>query len=311
MKISLLVPVFDYDITALIHGMKSAFGKVPEFCEILIGDDGSSAEFKEKYHSLEGEGIRLISYERNIGRAAIRNRLALEASGDYLLFIDADTVLPGTAEAYFLKWLPMMSLYHVICGGMIYHDAPPGDPDKLLRWKYGKWREQRRASERNKNPHEWFSTFNVLIKSSVFSKIRFNEELKQYGYEDTLMGYQLKKAGIEIIHIDNGLIHEGLETNKEFLNKTRLGIENLSRLYDSVTDKRTFAQTVKVLRTYNFLRLFRLTRILSRVYIRYRDKMEIRLESGNISIRLFRLYRVAMFCTYREIHRRKKVNPVF
>jgi glycosyltransferase involved in cell wall biosynthesis len=311
MKISLLVPVYDYDIIALVHGMKSALGKVPEFCEILIGDDGSSPEYKEKYKALEEDGIKLISSEKNIGRAAIRNRLAMEASGDFLLFIDADTVLPGTAEAYMRKWLPMMQLYNVICGGILYHDAPPGDPDKLLRWKFGKWMEQRKASEKNKNPNEWFSTFNVLISKSVFSKIRFNEELKQYGYEDTLMGYQLKKAGIEILHIDNGLFHEGLETNKEFLNKTKLGVENLSKLYDNVTDKKTFSQTVRILRTYNYFKFFRLTGLLAKFYIRYRDRMEIRLESGKISVLLFRFYKVAMFCTYREIHRRKKVNPVF
>jgi len=311
MKISLLVPVYNYDIIALIHGMKSALGKVPEFCEILIGDDGSSSDYKEKYKSLEEEGVKLISSQKNIGRAAIKNKLAMEASGDFLLFIDADTVLQGTAEAYFRKWLPMMPLYKVICGGILYHDAPPGDPDKLLRWKYGKWREQCNASEKNKNPHEWFSTFNVLIERTVFSRIRFNEELKQYGYEDTLMGYQLKKAGIDILHIDNGLIHEGLETNKEFLNKTKLGIENLSKLYDNVTDKKTFSRTVRILRTYNYLRFFRLTNILTWVYIRYRDRMEIRLESGNISVLLFRFYKVTMFCTYRKIHRRKKVNPIF
>ena len=311
MKISLLIPVYDYDIIALVHGMKNALGKVPELCEILIGDDGSSHEYKEKYKSLEEEGVKLITCEKNIGRAAIKNRLAMEASGDFLLFIDADTVLQGTAEAYFRKWLPMMPIYKVICGGIYYHDAPPGDPDKLLRWKYGKWSEQRRASEKNKNPHQWFTTFNVLIDKTIFSKIRFNEELKQYGYEDTLMGYQLKKAGIDILHIDNGLIHEGLETNKEFLNKTKLGIENLSRLYNNVTDKKTFSRTVKILRTYNYLRFFRLTKILSRIYIMYRDRMEIRLESGNISVLLFRFYKNAMFCTYREIHRRKKVNPIF
>ena len=311
MKISLLIPVFDYDIAALVHGMKSALGKVPEFCEILIGDDGSSTEYKEKYHSLEGDCVKLISSEKNIGRAAIRNKLALEAEGDYLLFIDADTVLPGTAEVYMRKWLPMMSVYRVLCGGILYHDAAPGDPDKLLRWKFGKWKEQHKASEKNKNPHAWFSTFNVLIDKSVFSKIRFNEELKQYGYEDTLLGYQLKKAGIDILHIDNGLIHEGLETNKEFLNKTKLGMENLSKLYDNVTDKKTFSKTVLILRVYQRLRFFRLTRIFARIYIRYRDRMEIRLDSGKISLLLFGFYKICMFCTYREIHRRKKVLPVF
>ncbi len=132
----------------------------------------------------------------------------------------------------------------------------PGDPDKLLRWKYGKWREQRKASEKNKNPNEWFSTFNVLIEKTVFAKIRFNEELKQYGYEDTLMGYQLKKADIEVLHIDNGLIHEGLETNKEFLNKTKLGIENLSKLYENVTDKKTFSQNGQGIENIQYSQIF-------------------------------------------------------
>jgi len=310
MKISLLIPVFDYDIVALVHIMKNAMGKVPEFCEIVIGDDGSSSEFHEKYLSLETENVKVIFSERNIGRAAIRNRLALEAKGDFLLFIDADVMLPGTAEAYILKWLPFLSMSRVICGGTLYHESAPGDPDKILRWKYGKWREQKRAAERNKHPHAGFSTFNVMIERSVFSKIRFDEELKQYGHEDTLLGYQLRKAGINILHIDNGLMHEGLESNRDFLNKTKLGIENLSMLYDKVTDKRAFSETVPLLKIYNKLKYFGLTRILAAIFIRYRDRMEIRLDSSDISLLLFGFYKMSMFCTYREIHIRKNILPV-
>ena len=311
MKISLLIPVFDYDIVALVHSMKNALGKVPEFCEILIGDDGSSPDFREKYSSLAGDGVRVISAEKNIGRAAIRNRLAFEAIGDYLLFIDADTMVPGTAEAYISKYVPTMALAKVVCGGIIYPDSPPGDPDKLLRWKYGKWKEQKKASERNKHPHAGFSTFNVLIEKTVFSRIRFNEELKQYGHEDTLLSYQLKKAGIEILHIDNGLVHEGLESNTDFLGKTKLGVENLSKLYDKVTDKKAFSETVSLLRSYRKLSFFRLTLILAAIFIRYRERMEIRLDSTNISLYLFVFYRMSMFCTYREIHRRRNIIAIF
>jgi glycosyltransferase involved in cell wall biosynthesis len=311
MKISLLIPVCDYDIVALVQSMKNAMGIVPEFYEILIGDDGSSVEYREKYKSMEGDNIRVISSEKNIGRAAIRNRLALEAKGDFLLFIDADTMLPGTAEAYMLKWIPFLNISRVQCGGVLYHDSAPGDPDKLLRWKYGKWREQRKAAERNRHPHAGFSTFNVLIEKSVFSKIRFNEELKQYGHEDTLMGYQLKKAGIDILHIDNGLVHEGLESNRDFLNKTKLGIENLSKLYDNVTDKKSFSETVRILGVYQKLRFLGLTRIFAGIFIKYRERMEIKLDSSNISLLLYSFYKMSMFCTYREIHRRKKIIPFF
>jgi hypothetical protein len=246
-----------------------------------------------------------------VGKNFACHQLQKEAKGDYLLFVDADVMLTGTAESYILKWIPYTGISKVICGGTLYHDTPPGDPDKLLRWRYGKWREQRKASDRNKNPNASFSTFNVLIEKSVFSKIRFNEELKQYGHEDTLLGYQLKKAGVIVLHIDNGLMHEGLESNKEFLNKTKLGIENLSILYDNVTDKKAFSETVKLIRVYRKLNFLRLTRVLSAIFIRYRDRMEIKLDSNKISLILFGFYKMSMFCTYRAIHLRKKVLRVF
>lgn len=309
--ISILIPVNNYDIVALVHSMKDGLAKVPEFCELIIGDDGSTPEYRSKYESLVSENVKLVVSEKNIGRAAIRNKLAMEAKGDHLLFIDADTNLPGTAEAFLMKWIPSIAVAKVVCGGILYHDSPPSDPDKLLRWKYGRMREQRKASDRNKHPHSAFSTFNVLIEKAVFTRIRFNEELRQYGHEDTLLGYQLKKAGINVLHIDNGLLHEGVESNREFLNKTKLGIENLSHLYDKVTDKNTFSQAVGMLRIYKNLHIIRVTRILAGIFIRYRDRMEIRLDSSNISLWLFGFYKVSMFCTYREIHRRKNVLPVF
>ncbi len=311
MKISLLIPVCNYDIVALVHSMRGALEKVPEFCEILIGDDASTPEFKSKFLSLEGTGVRVISSEKNIGRAATRNRLALEATGDYLLFIDADMMLSGTAESYLLKYITAMGTEQVICGGITYSGSPPGDPDKLLRWKYGKWREEKKASERNKRPHTDFSTFNVLIAKSVFSKIRFYEDLRQYGHEDTLLSFQLKNAGINIYHIDNSLLHEGLESNREYLDKIKLSIENLSMLYDKVTDKKAFCNTLTMLRSYRRLRLFRLSLLLAAVFIRYRERMEMSLESGKRSKYFFVFYRMSMFCTYREIHRRKNILAIF
>jgi glycosyltransferase involved in cell wall biosynthesis len=291
--------------------MSSCIGKIPELIEIIIGDDGSSSENRAKYKSLEGNGVRVIVSEKNIGRAAIRNRLALEAKGDFLLFIDSDAMIPATAETYLHNWMAIMASARVISGGILYHESPPGDPEKILRWKYGIKREQRKASERNKHSHASFTTFNVLIDRTIFSKLRFNEELRQYGHEDTLLSYQLKKAGIDVIHIDNGLLHEGLESNREFLDKTKLSLENLSRLYDSVTDKKTFCSTVRMLRIYNRIRIFRVRLILVAIFIRFRERMELRIDSSDPPLWLFSFYKVCMFCAYREIHSRRKIIPLF
>ncbi len=311
MNISILIPVNNYDLVAFVHSLRVGMENVPEFSEILIGDDGSDEDYRNKYLSLIDSKLRVIVSEMNIGRAAIRNRLIAEAKGEYLLFVDSDAMLPGTAESYLQKWLPHAGSGKVISGGILYNDTPPGDPDRFLRWNYGRHREQKPAAERNKEPYTYFSTFNVLIDKSIFSKIRFFEELKKYGYEDILFGYQLKKAGFEISHIDNGLIHEGLESNKELILKTKHGIENLSMLYDSVTDRKAFSSTVRILKLYNWIKLLRLGKMLAGIFIRYRDRMEIKLESPGKSLGVFWLYKISMFCTYREIHQRKKTPAIF
>ena len=311
MKISILIPVNDFDIVALVHSMKDGIEQVPEFCEIIIGDDGSSEEFKKKYLSLAGGKVKLVSSDKNIGRASIRNRLISDAAGDFLLFIDADAMVMGTAENYLHKWLEYLDHARVISGGIMYRDTPPSDPDKILRWKYGRNKEQKKASDRNKHPYSRFSTFNVIIDKSIFSKFKFYEELKQYGHEDTLFSYQLKKAGIPIYHIDNGLVHEGLETNKDYLAKTKESIENLSKLYDNVTDKQTFSFTVGLLRSFWALKTLHLTRLVAGIFIRFRERMEIRLDSSKVSLTLFGIYKISMFCTFREIHRRRKLLPIF
>ncbi|HPY68359.1 MAG TPA: hypothetical protein PLP03_09405, partial [Bacteroidales bacterium] len=89
-------------------------------------------------------------------------------------------------------------------------------------------------------------------------------------------------------------------------------IENLSKLYDIVTDLRTFSETVTLLKYYNRLRFLRLTRVFASLFIKYRERMERHLDSSDPSLKLLRFYKISMFCTYREIHsRRKGLIPFF
>ncbi|MDX9929020.1 MAG: glycosyltransferase [Bacteroidales bacterium] len=309
--ISVLIPVYNWDVAVLVHSLREAITGIPEYGELIIGDDGSSPEFRSRYENLAGGPVRIITAEKNIGRAAIRNKLALEARGEHLLFIDADAMIPGTAESYLNAWLPFLSGAQVICGGTQYPDYPPGDPEKALRWRYGRSREQIRASERNKHPHARFSGFNFIVSRELFMKIRFNEELKQYGHEDTLLGFQLLKAGIIILHIDNALIHEGIELNSDFIVKTKQGIENLSILYDKVTDKKAFASSVRLVRTWDRLSRLGLTGLLAAIYIRFRERMEMRLLSSKSSLALFGFFKICLFATYRAIHQRRNIIPIF
>lgn len=61
-------------------------------------------------------------------------------------------------------------------------------------------------------------------------QLPFDESIVTYGFEDTLWANQLSKHNIKMLHIDNPIIHQGLEKNSVFLSKTKWAIENLVEL---------------------------------------------------------------------------------
>jgi len=298
--ISILIPVFNYDIASLVTGLQQAVKDIKEYDEIIIGADGCSDNYIGMYEALSKlDKVSLLVSEDNVGRATIRNMLADKASGDYLLFIDADALIQGNPKDYLTRWLENYKTAPVVCGGTDYHKTPPDNPDKYLRWHYGYYNEKKSLKKRRKRPYSTFSGFNFLIESQILNKFKFNEELKKYGHEDTLFAYQLKKAGINLEHIDNSLIHDGLESNRDYVLKTRDSISNLNILYDKVTDKRTFASIVKLLRNYRRLRLLGITRLLSYIYRKRQRRIEIMLRSTKCSLRIFKIYKLGLFCYHR------------
>ena len=64
-----------------------------EKLEILIGDDGSADKTAEIVERYKDQGVSLIKAPQNAGKAAMLNRLQKHATGNILLFCDANTML--------------------------------------------------------------------------------------------------------------------------------------------------------------------------------------------------------------------------
>lgn len=71
--------------------------------EILIGSDGSSDRTEEIVRRFAGEGVGLVSFPQQHGKSAMQNSLAALASGDVLVFTDADCLLPRAALSQLLE----------------------------------------------------------------------------------------------------------------------------------------------------------------------------------------------------------------
>lgn len=227
--LSILIPIYNYNVTHLVAELHRQAENAGFVYEICLLDDASSEEFQILNRDLSQKiNVRYEELVQNIGRSAIRNRLVEMAKYDYLLFMDCDSgvVMPNYVQTYLEALHPQRLLY----GGRTYLPKLPSDPQYLLHWHYGRQREQQDFLERQKNPYHSFMTNNFLIPKSIFSSITFDESLRNYGHEDTLFGMELAKKNIEIQHLNNPLLHLGLESAAVFLSKTKMAVYNLAQL---------------------------------------------------------------------------------
>ena len=295
--LSINIPVYNYDVNELVTQLIRQAEELKIQFEIRVYDDCSTDEFKINNRKISGNTcVIYIELENNLGRAGIRNKMGFESNFDNLLFIDADS-FPGNKN-YLKNYIENIKPNRIICGGTAYKWQKPDDSGKYLRWFYGINREAIPAETRNAKKGFIITSNNFLIEKQVFKKTHFRDELKKYGHEDTLLGYDLFKSGIEIFHIDNPVEHTGLEDSSVFIVKTRTALISLHEITHVILpgDKK-FIQQVNFLNHY-----YKITRYLPSVFLRMfyrlcRRFIEKNLSGKNPSLLLFDLYKLGYFAT--------------
>lgn len=291
--ISICIPVYNFDVTELVDELQKQANHINYPVEILLFDDHSQNFFRQRNSLLASRSnVNYLDFDFNIGRSKIRNRLADFATGKWLLFLDCDVAIDD--PEYLKRYIDSMEKAKVICGGRKY-GPKPFRHELLLRWKYGVERECKTAFFRQVNPYSSFISGNFLIEYDTFQTIRFNEELSGYGHEDTLLGLDLKKHQVEILHIDNPAVHIGLDSNFDFLLKTEQGVSNLARILQIMPCMRTdIEKSIKVLSVFRFLRHVGMLHPLRWTFRALTPVIKSGLCSSNPSIFLLDVYKLLL-----------------
>lgn len=292
--ISVLIPVYNYNIIPLVKDLHRQLTEAGIVFEILAHDDGSTnqaiIESNQSINNLEYTSYHILN--QNIGRSAVRNLLAKDASFEWLLFLDAD-VLPKNRN-FISKYLRSIKVNsEVIYGGILYSEEKP-DQTNLLRWIYGNKREVLSSEERNKNTYITFLTLNFLIHKSVFSKVSFNENIPNLRHEDTLFSYNLKLKNINVEHIENPTYHLGLEDSKQFLKKS---MESVDALFLLLKQGLIPEDYTKISRIFFKLKRLGLHYVLAIIYKLFRNNFKRNLLSSKPSLFIFDFCRLGYLCT--------------
>lgn len=288
--ISILIPVYNVDVTELVSRLSSQAIKSSKQFEIICIDDCSTnSGIKEKNEAIAD--VPLVDYsvlDKNIGRGAIRMLLAKKAKYDILIFLDCDMRIPN--ENYLENYVRHTDK-KVVVGGITYSNNKPENPNYLLRWKYGILREKKSASERNRMRFSHFVASNLMIKKQLFLSLPVDNDIVGYGHEDTLLGLKLLKMGTPISHIENPLEHIGLDSAETFLEKSKSGTANLATLYS----KRICGPEIRLINMYERLSGFGLAGFISKLIEPFIPIIEKNLTGLNPVMRFFDIWKLYHF----------------
>ncbi|MBF6640094.1 glycosyltransferase [Flavobacterium sp. J49] len=292
--ISILIPTYNFNTLPLVEELHKQVVLENIDFEIIVCDDASPINeitaVNSKINQLSN--CRFERNETNLGRGQNRNLLVSKAQYEWVLLMDCD-MYPKSKNfiKIYLKSL-LKKDKKAIFGGLIYFDEKPKD-DEVLRWIFGKNREEIPLKKRLSNPYHYTLISNILIQREILLAHPFDSEIYHYGYEDIVLILDLKKHHIPITHIENPAFHLNLEKSAVFLEKFHYSLQNLKQIIDK---KIIHPEDTTLTKTYVKIEQLKLVGFATFLFKIFKKTFTKNLLSKNPSIFLFDLYRLGYFC---------------
>ncbi|WP_369997947.1 glycosyltransferase family 2 protein [Winogradskyella sp.] len=288
--LSILIPTYNYPISNLLKSLDKV--TIGFDYEILCCEDGSKLyidENKTVCHSTKN--TTYLYSKENKGRITSRKFLAEKAKYDWLLFLDADVAITNDnfINDYYSKYFT--GEYDAIYGGCSY-DLNRPDDSQVLRWKYGKTYEEVEAKTRNKSPYKFIVSANFLIKKETFFNLISKINGDGYGY-DLLLGALMKSDNTKVFHVDNPVIHKGLDKNSVFIDKVEKAVETNYKLFN---DNKINSTENSLLETFKTIKKIGLIRPISSIYKLSRSRILKQLMSNNPNMKILQFYKLGYLC---------------
>ncbi len=202
--VSIIVPVFNHwsDTLACLESILQ-FTDGPTY-EVIVSDDASTDETPEMMKWIEG--VVYSRNDQNLGFIGSCNRAATRARGEFLVFLNNDTVvtagwldallqtfrdMPGTGLAGPKLIYPDGRLQEA--GGVIWHDASG--------WNYGKFDDPDHPRYNFAREVDYCTGACVMVPRALFERFGgFDSHYKPAYYEDTDLAFKIREAGHKVIY---------------------------------------------------------------------------------------------------------------
>lgn len=170
---SIIIPLYNKEST-IAASIASVLDQSNQDFEIIIVDDGSSDTSVSKVRSISDSRVKLFS-QQNAGPSAARNHGILKASGEWVIFLDADDQMTTGALDCFQKAIEKAPDCSCIYANA--YISRNGKTDLCIK-------EQKEGYIKNPSKDSFFRKTLILagttaIKRSVLSLIKYNEAYRR------------------------------------------------------------------------------------------------------------------------------------
>jgi len=230
--VSILIPFLHDDPTRLLAALDREGPALDGAVEVVLLDDGSGDEALAGGVAMAVGRMtlpaRLVTLRFNLGRARGRNRLAGEARGRWLLFLDSDMLPDGPHFLHAYLELIEQSSPAVAFGGFSLDQAPERGEHALHRYM-ALASDCSPADVRRLEPEKHVFTSNLLVRRDVFEAERFDEGFIGWGWEDVEWAMRVVRRNA-ITHLDNPATHLGLDPAPALIAKFEQSAANFARV---------------------------------------------------------------------------------
>jgi GT2 family glycosyltransferase len=218
--VSIVIPVYNHfqDTVVCLESI-ARWTSGPGF-EVIVVDDGSTDKTPELLDRVKG--LVTIRNDRNLGFIGSCNRGAAAARGDYLVFLNNDTVVsPGWLEALANTFQEMPGT-GLVGAKLVYPDGRLQEAGGLIwrdasGWNYGKYDDPDHPRYNFAREVDYCSGACVMVPRALFVQCGgFDPHYAPAYYEDVDLAFKIRHAGHKVVYQPLASIahHEGLTSGR-------------------------------------------------------------------------------------------------
>ena len=183
-KISIIIPTYNRAHT-IIDSIKSVLNQTIKNLEIIVVDDGSIDNTKEKIDKIKDKRLRYIKLDNNTGGSNARNIGIKNANGQYISFQDSDDIFyPEKLERQFKNMINEKSDFDFCKINVIYNSTYSYIiPNEMQEKSILKGEIINELISRG----NFISTQSILIKSKIMKEHLFDPQMPRLQDYDMIL----------------------------------------------------------------------------------------------------------------------------